>query len=405
MRGGAVVPFYKEFLQLHSSSKPVPGFLSYITVPQTLPLQSTKRTAQNDTAEMMKSNSSCAKTGLQGNEDAQNGKIDTNVPLLSNPPSSEQQCSKDNIQPVCTVDTDVQTEEKPLPKPQPVAQQSASAANPQHSVYTHNGQTNVEPLGRNQCQVQDRQTPSNQTQRVEESNTSASHARRQPWALHQQPPFKTNVNVEQPTGATDAVFFQHRTRGRSIKPLETAAALNKQRQQWHYPLNGKSKVDFRPDQSHILTASQPQQQAKPGGRVLGTQTRRQDQPQKLLQQPTAEAKGSTATRALIPQLQPEPRCFSPSQGAKLLQPHNSQQTNPPPRLTWKPQGHAARARLVSRQTSFCSSYGAAQQARWRLGPSGTNTQLSRSKSMTDRHQAGYRGAGLHPNVQRELTGS
>ncbi|KAK9513388.1 hypothetical protein VZT92_026925 [Zoarces viviparus] len=47
VKGSGVIPFHQEFLRLYSSSKPVPSFVTFITVPRTLPLYTTLHAAQN----------------------------------------------------------------------------------------------------------------------------------------------------------------------------------------------------------------------------------------------------------------------------------------------------------------------------------------------------------------------
>uniref|UniRef100_A0A7N8XP54 Family with sequence similarity 83 member A n=1 Tax=Mastacembelus armatus TaxID=205130 RepID=A0A7N8XP54_9TELE len=49
VKGSAVTPFQQEFTRLYSSSKPVPGFVTFITVPPTLPFYSSSHAAQSKT--------------------------------------------------------------------------------------------------------------------------------------------------------------------------------------------------------------------------------------------------------------------------------------------------------------------------------------------------------------------
>ncbi|TKS81729.1 Protein FAM83A [Collichthys lucidus] len=54
VKGSAVIPFHQEFHRLNSSSKPVTDFVTYITVPHTLPQYNTSHAAQNDHANVTK---------------------------------------------------------------------------------------------------------------------------------------------------------------------------------------------------------------------------------------------------------------------------------------------------------------------------------------------------------------
>ncbi|KAE8288487.1 Protein FAM83A [Larimichthys crocea] len=54
VKGTAVIPFHQEFQRLNSSSKPVTDFVTYITVPHTLPQYNTSQAAQNDHANVTK---------------------------------------------------------------------------------------------------------------------------------------------------------------------------------------------------------------------------------------------------------------------------------------------------------------------------------------------------------------
>uniref|UniRef100_A0A7N9B219 Family with sequence similarity 83 member A n=1 Tax=Mastacembelus armatus TaxID=205130 RepID=A0A7N9B219_9TELE len=61
VKGSAVTPFQQEFTRLYSSSKPVPGFVTFITVPPTLPFYSSSHAAQSKTTGIRISKSSQTK--------------------------------------------------------------------------------------------------------------------------------------------------------------------------------------------------------------------------------------------------------------------------------------------------------------------------------------------------------
>lgn len=435
LRGSTAVSFHKEFHRLLSSSKPVPGFVTYITV--TLPQLPTFHAAQNANADVSKSTQAKTVCRRAWNKDDQNTQTKGNMSVLSNPQSSELECNKGNIQPRHRADTGEQMPEKPsqlYPKPlvQPVALQSVSVGKPKHAVCTQDdAQTNVEPLEKNQTHIQSHLNPLCQTHisyiqsqltsltvtatteknvRVQESNPlhTASPTHRQHRTVWYQSPFKTNSNLQHHNVVTEGSFFQQRNRDRSITPLGIAAGLNTQRRQWYCSLNLKTKVDFLSDQAQILSTSTSQQkQAKTGllfhvthprGHISGLQTRKQDQPQRhhqpfLQSHPSTEASGSKSAQTamgahLQPQLQVDSKPFSPGTGAKL-------HLQPPPRLTWMPQGHTAITRPTARHSSFNTTYGTGQQAGWRPCRDSMTSSLGRSKNMPDRHPGGYKGAGLN----------
>ncbi|XP_076592309.1 protein FAM83A [Chaetodon auriga] len=355
LRGSAAIRFHEEFHRLLSSSKPVPGF---VTHPHPL------HAAQNINADVSK--------------------------LKSNPKSPDLECSKRNTKPLHRADTGMQMHEKPpqlFPKPLVEAGplQSVFVGKPKHAVgarCTQDGaQTNVEPLEKNQTQIKSHLDPLDQTHvshihsqltsltvnapaeknvRIQESNPlhAASPTHGQHRTVCYQPPLKTNSNLEQHNVVTEGPLYQQMNRDRLIKPLPIAEGLNRQRRQWYFSLNCKTKEANTGLQFGVT---------HPRGHISVLQTRKQDQPQRHHQ--SAEAPGSkSAPMAVGAHLQPQ------------LQSHSKLHLQPPPRLTWMPQGHAAITRPVAFHSSFSASYGTGQQAGWR-----PNTSLGRSKSMSDRH--------------------
>ncbi len=437
-KGSMVIPFHQEFHRLYSSSKPVPGFVTYITVPQTLPPHTTLHAAQRDNTEVSMSKSSQAKTMCHGTwiEDAQNIPTKTSTLILCNPQSPETECSKESTQPVHRADTSAQMHEE---SPNPVVQLGALAcvSVEKSTVWLqHGAQTSVEPLEKNQNQIQSDSnllsqghishvqsqlasltvtTAAEKNTMVQESNRlhTASPTQAQHRTVCYQSPFRTNSNLEHNV-VTEGLFFHQRNTHRLLKPLGFAACTNAHRQQRYSSLHSKQKVDFPADYPKILSPSTSQQQAKTNilfplaqtrGHISGLQiktscleSRKQDHPNTLHQLPlqlqaTTEAPGAksslTAVSAFLQtQLQADSKLLSPCVGARIhIQAKTSPQVKPPPRLNWMPQSRAARPRPPARHSCFNTIYGTGQQA--------INTSLGRSKSVNYRHSAGFKGGGLN----------
>ncbi|XP_037641630.1 uncharacterized protein LOC119497524 [Sebastes umbrosus] len=449
VKGSAAIPFHQEFLRLYSSSKPVPGFVTFITVPHTLPLYTTSHAAQNANTYASKTKSSPTKTMCHRarDEDAQNAQTKAKMAVLRNPQSAELECSKG--QPIHIAGTGTQMHEKPpqlYPNHlvQPGILQSASVGKPNLTLGAvctqHGAQTNVEPLGKNQAQIQSHSNPLSQTHvsyvqsqptslaitTTAEKNATAQesipqHAASPTHGQHRiasyQSTFKTNL--EHHNVGAEGLFFQRRNRSRLTEPSGIAAGLDTQRRQWNCSLGFKPKVDFLSDNPKVLPSSTSQQkQATTGlwfplthqrGPTCGLQpkvsslgTRRHDQPQKhhqtsLQAHPTTEAPGSKSASSAVEahlkhQLQSDSKVLH-------LQPHTSQQARPPQRLNWIPQSHTERLRPVACHSSFNTTYRTGQrmdgQVCWRPFHSNMNTSLGRSKSMTGRHSA-----GLNPKITK-----
>ncbi|KAI4811905.1 hypothetical protein KUCAC02_014771 [Chaenocephalus aceratus] len=104
VRGSAVRPVHQEFLRLHSSSKPIPGFISFITVPLLLPLYQTLQASQN--AEL-KSSTPTAPCHSAPKGKSQNPHTKVKTLVSCNAQSTDLECSKATPQraAVLTVDT------------------------------------------------------------------------------------------------------------------------------------------------------------------------------------------------------------------------------------------------------------------------------------------------------------
>lgn len=408
VKGTAVIPFHQEFQRLNSSSKPVTDFVTYITVPHTLPQYNTSQAAQNDHANVSKTKSSQTKRVRHRarTEDTQNRQTKTKMWVLSNSQNTELECSKAH-----RATTGTQMHEMPLqlyPKPlvQPGALQSVSVG----AVCTQYGaQTDVE------SQNQSLSNPFSQTHvsfiqsqlssltvttaaekdvRVQETNPLhiASPTHRQHRTVDYQPPLQINSTLKHHNVATEGLFFEQRNRDRLIKSLGIAAGQHAQSRQWYCSQNLKPKADFESDHSKVLSPSTSQQkEAKTGllfplthprGHLSGPQTKApplesRRQPQKHHQlHPTTEAPGSSS---------------GPTTMGTHLKPHfqmdSKQETKghlqQPPRLNWMPQNQTARPRHVVRRNSFDTTYRTGQQVGWRPLHSNMNTSLERSKNMTD----------------------
>ncbi|XP_031731929.1 protein FAM83A [Anarrhichthys ocellatus] len=110
VKGSGVIPFHQEFLRLYSSSKPVPSFVTFITVPRTLPLYTTLHAAQNTNTDASKSRLSPTTTARHKvwNQNAQNTQTKTKIPVSSNPQRYP------DTQPLHRAGTGTQMHEEPL---------------------------------------------------------------------------------------------------------------------------------------------------------------------------------------------------------------------------------------------------------------------------------------------------
>ncbi|KAF3840111.1 hypothetical protein F7725_018828 [Dissostichus mawsoni] len=105
VRGSAVRPVHQEFLRLHSSSKPIPGFISFITVPLLLPLYN--QTLQASQNAELKSSTPTAPCHSAPKGKSQNPHTKVKTLVSCNPQSTDLECSKATPQraAVLTVDT------------------------------------------------------------------------------------------------------------------------------------------------------------------------------------------------------------------------------------------------------------------------------------------------------------
>lgn len=435
VKGSTVTPFHQEFHRLYSKSKPVPGFVTFITAPRTLPLYTTSHTTQSSNSGICQSKSSQTKTMCQRDctEDVQCCQTKTQSPELEH--------SKGNNQLPHGAAIDEQKHTKHLqhyPKPmvQPGTQQGVSMEKLKITVggvsTLNDVQTYVEPLEKNQNQIQShtnhlgqtyvlniqsqfggRSTTAEKNARVQELNTlhTANPTHQPHRAVRYQSTLK-HLSLDQV--GTEGLFLQQKNGNRLTKPSWVAAGLNAQRGQWNYTPNIKPMVELPSENAKLRSPSTSQQKlAKTGLQVLfshsgghqsGLETKLSSLGTKahVQSQPTTDAPSLKFTTTAVDthvklQLQTDSRCFFPGTTAKLhRQPHTSQQVKPPPRLNWMPQSHTSRPRPVARTSSFDTTYGTGHKKVGQLGwrPFHSNmTSLGRSKSLTER-----RTMTLNPNI-------
>ncbi|XP_028281056.1 uncharacterized protein LOC114448345 [Parambassis ranga] len=360
IKGSSATPFQQEFQRLHTSSKPVAGFVTFIPLPHTL--CSTSHATMDDI------------TG--GGKEKSNHKEGSAALQMQGKP--------------------------PQPYPvwlQPVTSVEKYTVGPVRTM--HDARTNVELLEKNPNHTRSHLTPLNQTHfsNVQHEIAGLTIAENSVWfqdpnsphtpslqrtVLTQSPLMRTS-HLDQPDVGTTQLFFQQRNRNMLTQP----AGLNALQRQWKCSLNFNSKVDLPSENLKLLSHTLQQSQEKAilqfpfthlrghnSGRQTSLETRRQDQPP--LQPRTL----------LSSQLQRDSMLFLPGAKEQL-------QMNPPPGLKWTPQNHpnAAQPRMLARHSSFITNHGIGQTTRtqlgWRPFQSGMNARLERSKSMTERRAAGF----------------
>ncbi|KAI9520937.1 hypothetical protein NQZ68_013343 [Dissostichus eleginoides] len=354
VRGSAVRPVHQEFLRLHSSSKPIPGFISFITVPLLLPLYQTLQASQN--AEL-KSSTPTAPCHSAPKGKSQNPHIKVKTLVSCNPQSTDLECSKATPQRAgeSTHMHQKWTQLYPKPLVNPGALQSAHHGMVKHTVGEH--KTNVE-----KHQIQSHSSPLSPThvsyvqsqltsltitttteQNAERSNPrhTASPTYREFRTASDRPTLRTNQQHH-----NDRFLFRQRN-GETMRLEGMAAGPERQRQQWN--CNFKPQVDFLSDNPKVLPPSTSQQKpAKTGPwfplthtrehtsrlqtEVSSLEHRRQDQTQRHHQvsfesHPTAEA--------LSPKPRLDSQLFSPPPFSTSQVPsHNELDT---PEQHWKTQ--------------------------------------------------------------------
>ncbi|XP_034384898.1 protein FAM83A-like [Cyclopterus lumpus] len=365
VKGSAVVPFHEEFLRLYSSSKPIPSFVTFITVPRTLP----RHAAQKANADANESRLSPTRTTCHEvrKQDAQ-----------------KPDCL--DARPLHRGGSGTPTHEEPL-EVQPVGE----------VLTQHGAQRNVEPLVKNQTPIRSHSNPlrlthvshvqyrlinatSEKNARAHESTPRHAAQGRHRIGGHQST-FKADLECH--NVGTEGLLFWQRNGNRLTEPSGMAAAGPDSRwRQWARSL----KVDFRSDYPKERPPSTTQQ-AKTGpwfpwshqrGPMSGLQTHMssQDQPQRRHRPCTLPANPGSF---LKPKLKLNSKLFPSGTGA-TLQPHT--------RLYWMPQSRTERPRPPARQSFFGATYGTGQTTGLRRCHSGVDP--SSGRSMTGRHSAGFK---------------
>lgn len=419
VKGSTVAPFHQEFQRLYSKSKPVPGFVTFITAPRTMPLHTTPHVSQSSNSGICQSQSSQTTTKWHRDriEDVEC--------------SPELEHSKGNDQLPCGASINELKHPYPKPVVQPGTQQGVSVEKLKHTAAgvtsLKDVQTCVEPLPKSHNQIQSRTNHLSQTHvsniqsQLASRSISTTAQRNVPElnALHTANPthqphraarYQSTLkhsSLDQVGG--DGLFFQERNANR----LTTLTRFAAERGQWNYSPNKKPMAELCSENATLLSAPTSQTKlAKTGLQLLfshseGHQsgletkvsslaTKAHVQSHMTTDAPSLKLTTGVETR-VKPQLGTDSRWFFPGATAKLHRlPHTSQQVTPPPRVNWTPHGHTARPRPVARTSSFDHTYGTGQktvgQQGWR--PFHSNmTLLGRSKSLTER-----RTTSLNPNI-------
>ncbi|KAK2844227.1 hypothetical protein Q5P01_010886 [Channa striata] len=349
IKGSAITPFHQEFHRLYFSSKPVPGFVTFITVPHFLPLNPTSHTTQNNNSDIFKPNSGQTKTMCHGTwaEDAQNPHTNAKMPLVSSQQGPDLEHNKGDDQHGAGTASQKHTKPPQLyPKPtaSPGTQPNVPTEKPKHAADSasslHDAQRYVESLEKNPSRIQSYSNPRGQThisnvQSQLDSLTISTKAEMNPGLQKSNP-----LHVKNPTN------------GPLRMPSGNGKNPNTPSGQRNYSLNLKANMELPFDNSKLLSPPLLQQtQANMGlhsnvssryasGLVLSLGTKRHGQPPPQLHQ-TTDAPGFKSTLTgphFRPQLQTESKLFLPGARANLhLQPHTSQQVKPCPKLNWMPQ--------------------------------------------------------------------
>ncbi|KAM6995358.1 uncharacterized protein fam83a [Tautogolabrus adspersus] len=288
VKGSMVERFDQEFQRLYSSSKPVPGFVDYNSLPCAVPPHSPLLSVQDENTPVSKSKASNTKTMCNKalNEDAQKTDTKPKVLVLSEIQSPKLECSKGDTQPLHSGDTGTQSHEiPPLQDPKPPVQPLQSAAvgiqkQKEEAVSTlHDALPNVEPSEKNLKEIQTEftnvqsqlnsltaTTAAKITVRVQESNPlhtdSTAFGPPQHRTTRYQSILASASNLQQHNVGTEGNFFQQ-NRDRFTKPSGGLyAGLNTQRRHWNCSLNFKPNVDFVPDHPNVLSPPISPREAK-----------------------------------------------------------------------------------------------------------------------------------------------
>ncbi|XP_007557676.1 protein FAM83A [Poecilia formosa] len=382
IKGSSVSHFHQEFLRLHSSSKPVPGFVTFISLPQCLCLYSQSHEHPNG----------C------------NWKSHKTVTAACSPGEISLQPPQGDKQPIEKI-------HPPLPL-WPSVQTAAESGTGAKTELQNQNQIHGRPHLPDQTfsDVQLLSTTVKKNAEVQEprnlNDLSLTHGRQN---VHGQSGLRKQNSLALPDGSSEGVFAQQRNRNTSAGFTPDIQA---QRDQPDSSRIAHAKVELQCDQPQLLSPPSSQKTRPNLSRQVSFRSSREYMPnlQPNAFRGTSKQEGfmdrhqgrlnlsshtvtscfrpaptGTGT-ALGPQQQAESKRFLSGLRA-TMQPHHV-------RLHWSPQ-EAARPGAMARYNSFSGAHETGQ-AGWRTLQSSSSTSLRRSLSLTERSPAGYRGAGLHP---------
>ncbi|XP_054898087.1 protein FAM83A-like [Poeciliopsis prolifica] len=382
IKGASVSHFHQEFLRLHSSSKPVPGFVTFISLPRCL----------------------CFYSGSHVHPDSCIWKPHKTVTAA---------CSRGEIglQPP---ESDEQLKEKTSPHLplKPPAQTAAESGTGAKAELQNQNQIRCHPHLPDQTlsDVQLHSITVTKNGEVQESRNlndlSLTHC--SPQNVHRQSGLKKQNSLALPDGTSEGVSSQQRNRNTSTGFTPDIQA---QRDQLDSSRIVHAKVELQRDEPQLLSPPSSQKTGPNLSRQVSFRSSWEYMPslQPNAFRGTSKQEGfmewhhgrlnssshtvtSCFTRApagtgtaVGPQQQAETQRFlSGVRGTMQLH---------PVRLHWSPQAAAPRA--VGRYNSFSGAHEMGR-AGWRTLQSSSSASLRRSLSLMERSPAGYRGAGLHP---------
>lgn len=357
VKGSAVIPFHEEFHRLNSSSKEIPGFVTYIAVPLNVP-----KLQNNTSVSVVKSE----------NDQTQAREVNADPPWRAG----------SSTQPM----------------------QSVSAGQPQHAV----GAVciPVEPLGDDLTEIQSHQCAVSDTHSFIQSQlrnltvgTAAERgvtvpeskpvqtallSHRQHRTLHCQPAYNANSNHAH---CNLDVFCEQSKKNRFNKTLRTTAVEKTEARRWLWPPPPQNKVHLSSDYPKAQFPSTSQHnEVKTGlfsslhnfrGHIWGikkvstVETWRPHQPHLHSHLTTEPPSSSVVGTRLNLQHPSRSKLLSPGNGPIVC-------VEAPPRLNPIPRGDAAKPRLAPRHKYLSTMY----QTGWRPFHS-RDAALRRSKSLTE----------------------
>ncbi|XP_058503759.1 uncharacterized protein LOC131471283 isoform X2 [Solea solea] len=371
INGSAVTPFLQEFHRLYFSSKPVPCFVTLITVPRTLSLYIQSHVAQNGNAGISELKSSRAKTMdlLSCTGDAEETQTTAKTPFSFNLKSMELERSKSDNHGAATHTKPLTPCLKPL-----LQQQCASVESPKQIVTSVSARQDTKThVEKNQNQIQNHSktrvshnqlrsaifnittTTTGRNATGHESNCGHAANVKQPQRTVSYQSTSKNLHLDSDTLGIERLFICHRNRDRLKLPGMTAY-LSAVRRQRNHSLNLKFKKEIQSDDNS-----------------------------KILSPPASQQKPAKSGRQF-------PLTYSLTGHTSGLQTKvSSLEIWPPPQLNWLLQRHTARPRPVARSRSFDTRNGTGGQPGCRPALSYITTSLRRSKSWTEKHSAGFKG--------------